>query len=327
MENNKNSNRDVASANAGGMNREKVTQNEGVSKKTLTTAVIGLVILIAAGLVFFTISSNKNRKQLSMIEEENKLFAGQLSTRDSVINDWILTFNQIEKDLETIRQQQNLIEIESSDEDFSMDRKQQIVNDIRYINTLLDQNRERIASLSAELRNSGVAIKGLQDKVADLETSIEQREMEISELKLALIDREFEIDSLNSRMTDMEVIIAEQDDKINNQTNTMNTAYLVYSTYENLKERGIVTKEGGFLGLGKKKSLQEDFADSSFLQVNITETTTIPVNSKEIELITEHPSGSYELIREEDKIAYIEIKNPDEFWKISKYAVVAIDGK
>jgi hypothetical protein len=52
---------------------------------------------------------------------------------------------------------------------------------------------------------------------------------------------------------------------------------------------------------------------------------TIPVNCKNAKLITEHPSGSYEMIRENEKqIAYIAIKDPEEFWKISKYAVVEL---
>jgi len=44
-----------------------------------------------------------------------------------------------------------------------------------------------------------------------------------------------------------------------------------------------------------------------------------------VKLVTEHPAGSYELVRQdEDQIASIAILNPDEFWKISKYAVVEL---
>ncbi|NTU65546.1 MAG: hypothetical protein HGB05_19635, partial [Chloroflexi bacterium] len=71
--------------------------------------------------------------------------------------------------------------------------------------------------------------------------------------------------------------------------------------------------------------LIQDFADSSFTQVDITEVKSIPVNTKDAKLITEHPSESYEFIREgKDKIASLEIKDPAEFWKISKYAVVEL---
>ena len=105
----------------------------------------------------------------------------------------------------------------------------------------------------------------------------------------------------------------------------MNKAFVVYGTFKALKAKGLVSKEGGFLGLGKKALMQANFSDSSFTQVNITEMRTIPVNSKTAKFITDHPKSSYELIRgKNNRIASIEIKDPEEFWKISKYAVVEI---
>ncbi|NJK86297.1 MAG: hypothetical protein HC906_10320 [Bacteroidales bacterium] len=38
-----------------------------------------------------------------------------------------------------------------------------------------------------------------------------------------------------------------------------------------------------------------------------------------------HPDGSYKLIEEEEKVAYLEITDPSEFWRISKYAVVELN--
>ena len=126
-------------------------------------------------------------------------------------------------------------------------------------------------------------------------------------------------------MNDQQIAIAQKDDKISMQTYEINKAYVASGTYKELKAKGLLFKDGGFLGLGKKELLQSDFADSSFTQVNITELKAIPVNSKVAKLITEHPSSSYEMIRDSNKkISSIEIKDPEQFWKISKYAVVGI---
>ena len=115
--------------------------------------------------------------------------------------------------------------------------------------------------------------------------------------------------------------------KISQQTEEMNKAYVVSGTYKDLKEKGLLIKEGGVLGLGKKESLQENsLNDNLFTQVDITKTRTIPVNSKSAKLVTEHPANSYELVKDDaDMIAYIEIKDPATFWKISKYAVVEVN--
>jgi tRNA splicing endonuclease len=259
------------------------------------------------------------------MEEERTSLEFQMVTRDSTINSWLMTFDQIEKELNVIKQKEDLITFKSSDVEFSKERKEQILEDIKLINTLLENNKKRISQLSAQLKKSGGEITGLQNMIANLEASIVQREEEISGLKLALVEKDFEMGQLNNQMTELQVTVTQQTETINTQIEEMNKAYLAYGTYRDLRDKGIVTKEGGFLGLGKREALIEDSPDSLFTRVDITETRLIPVNSKDAKLITSHPSGSYEIIAEgENMIAGIEIKDPDEFWKISRYAVVEI---
>ncbi|MFO7621543.1 MAG: hypothetical protein R6W81_09810 [Bacteroidales bacterium] len=303
----------------------KKAKKEGLTRGSLITAAIAIVLLVAAGIFAYTAYNREQEKQMALMEEERTSFELQLVTRDSTINSWLMTFDQIEKDLSVIKQKEDLITLKSSDVEFSKERKEQILEDIRLINTLLENNKKRIAQLSAQLKKSGTEISGLQNMIASLEASIVQREGEISGLKLALVEKDFEIGQLNNQMTGLQVTVSQQTETISSQTEEMNKAYLVYGTYKDLKEKGILTKEGGFLGLGKREALIEDSPDSLFTRVDITETRLIPVNSKNAKLITNHPSGSYEIIAEgENKIAGIEIKNPDEFWRISRYAVVEI---
>jgi uncharacterized coiled-coil protein SlyX len=327
MKKNEENNPYFTNENKGGMkeNKDSDTRKKGGARGAFTIGLISLFLLITAGIVAYTLYNRERAEQLALMESQRQSFEDMLIARDSTINEWMLTLDQIEENLETIVQKENLISVQSTDAEFTPDRKEQILDDIKQINTLLDLNKKKIAALNAELKKSGGAIKGFQERISELEMSIKQRESEITDLKMALVNKNFEIEQLNTRMTDLQITIAHQDEEISNQIDEMNTAYLAYGTYKDLKEKGIISKEGGFLGLGKKESLVEDFADSLFSQVNITDLRSIPVNSKDARLITEHPTNSYELIHEEeDKIAYIEIKDPDIFWKISKYAVVEI---
>jgi hypothetical protein len=305
-----------------------ITSNErkGSNAKGIwTTVIISFIILLATGIVFYSLYTREHKKQLSLMEEQKSSFTGQITARDSVINEWILTFDEIERNLAIIKEKEKVITLNSSDREFSKDKKEQILEDIKYINSLLDQNKKKIANLSAQLKKSGGTIKALQNKISELEATIKQSEIEISDLKTLLANKDFEIEQLNAQVTGMQTTIEQKDEKISTQTNEMNKAFIACGTYKELKVKGIVTKEGGFLGLGKKETLIENFPDSVFTQINITETKTIPVNSKNAKLITEHPSGSYEFIRDSNNtIEYIEIKDPIQFWKISRYAVVDI---
>jgi len=320
-----NSNRNTINDNAVARNNEKKAKKEGLKKGVLTTAIISFILLLTAGIIVNSMYKDEQKKHLAIMENQKRSFTELLTTRDSVINESMLTFDQIEKDLNTVKEKENIISMQSSDKEFSKDKKQQILKDIEYINTVLDQNKKKLASLTAQLKNSGGTIKGLQVKIAELEASMKQRETEISDLKVALVQKDFEIGQLNTRMTDQQIAIAQKDEKIGNQTAEMNKGFLASGTYKALKAKGLVSKEGGFLGLGKKESLHQDFSDSLFTQINITETKSIPVNSKNARLITDHPRSSYEMIRDKNnRIASIEIKDPEQFWKISKYAVVEI---
>lgn len=304
---------------------ERTAKKAGVAKGAWTTAIISFILLVAVGVVGISLYKSEQKNQLAVIESQKQSFTEMLTKRDSMINESMLTFDEIEKNLNTIKEKEKIITIMSKDSEFSKNKKQQILQDIEYINALLEQNKKKIASLTAQLKNSGGAIKGLQLKIADLEASMKIREGEIADLKTALVERDFEIGQLNTKMNDQQVAIAQKDEKISNQTYEINKAYIASGTYKELKAKGLLTKDGGFLGLGKKELLQSDFADSSFTQVNITELKAIPVNSKVVKLITEHPSSSYEVIRDNNNmISSIEIKDPEQFWKISKYAVVEI---
>jgi hypothetical protein len=325
MTNDVNSTRNVVNDNAASRNNERKAKKEGMKKGVLTTALIALVLLIVAGFVGNSMLKNEQKKHVAIVENQKRSFTQLVSSRDSVINEWMLTFDEIEKNLATVKEKENIISMKSSDQEFSKDKKQQILKDIEYVNTLLDQNKKKIASLTAQLKNSGGTIKGLQVKIAELEATMKQRETEIADLKVTLTQKDFEIGQLNTKMSDAQVAIAQKDEKITNQTAEMNKGFVAYGTYKSLKAKGLLTKEGGFLGLGKKEALHHDFPDNAFTQVNISETKSIPVNSKSAKLITEHPTSSYELVRDKDnKIASIDIKDPQAFWKISKYAVVEI---
>jgi chromosome segregation ATPase len=236
-----------------------------------------------------------------------------------------VTFDQIEKNLQAIKEKEKIITLSANDREFSKDKKAQILEDIQYINNLLEQNKKKIATLNEQLKKSGGTIKGLQTKITELEAAMKQSEIEISDLKTALTEKNFRIEQLNTKVNDMQVAIEQKDQTINTQIAEMNKAYFTAGTFKTLKAKGLVYKEGGFLGIGKNKELKENFPDSLFSQIDITVTKTIPVNSKSAKLITEHPAGSYEMIHEDkDQIAYIEITKPNEFWKISKYAVVEL---
>jgi uncharacterized coiled-coil protein SlyX len=325
MENKANNDPKTINENAVVTSKMENARKEGVTKGALTTGIIFIVLLIAFGALVYSLYKRDHNAQLALMENQKVTFTEQLTARDSMINDWLITFDEIEKNLNVIKEKEKLITVKSSDTEVSKNRKEQILDDIKSINTLIEENKKKIARLNAQLKESGGTIKGLQDRIAGLEESMKQYESEIAELNTMLVSKDNEIGQLNNHVVALNDTITLKDERISVQTGKLHQAFIASGTYKDLKEKGLVIKDGGFLGLGRKQFLVEDFSDSSFTEIDITRLTTIPVNSKDVRLITEHPSDSYKLIKENDKqIAYISITNPEEFWKITKYAVVEI---
>lgn len=326
MKETENTNRSYPGDDNSGINYAENARKDGIAKGVRITAIISFVILVAAGVVAWLSYSMHQEDQLAMIENERTSYNDMLAVRDSTLNDWLQTFTQIENDLNALKQKENLITINNSDNvEFTSSRKEQILNDIKSISMRLDENRKKLASLSTQLKNSGREVKGLQEMIAGLEVKLQEHQTQIAALTTTVNERDIEIEELNILASDLKTTVIQKEELISTQVAEMNKAYLAAGSFRDLKEMGIVSKDGGFLGLGRTESLVNDITDSLFSQIDISQLKYIPVNSRDAKLITEHPASSYEFVREsDDKIAHIEIKDPEQFWKISRYAVVEL---
>lgn len=325
MENKETAGRDLANQRLAEQNKLENAKKEGRAKGVLITAIISLLLLLALGVLGYSLYNREHNNQIALMENQKNSFMEQLTARDSMINDWLSTFDQIEKNLSLIKEKEKILTVKSSNTEVSKNRKDQIMEDIKYINTLIDENKKKIANLSAQLKKSGTTIKGMQERIDTLEATMKQYENDIAELRTTIGTKDLEIGQLNTTMVALNDTLTRKNEKINVQISKLHQGFLASGTFKDLKAKGLLTKEGGFLGLGRRENMVGDFPDSLFTEVDVTQTRSIPVNSKSAKLITEHPTNSYELIREGDnKIASIEIKDPQEFWKISKYAVVEL---
>jgi flagellar biosynthesis chaperone FliJ len=326
MENKETAGRDLANQRLAEQNKLETARKEGRAKGVLITAIISLLLLLALGVLGYSLYNREHNNQIALMENQKNSFMEQLTARDSMINDWLSTFDQIEKNLTMIKEKEKLLTVKSSSNtEVSKNRKEQIMEDIKSINNLIDENKKKIANLSAQLKKSGNTIKGLEERIATLEATTKQYENDIAELRTTIGTKDLEIGQLNTTMVALNDTLTHKNEKISVQTSKLHQGFLVAGTFKDLKAKGLLTKEGGFLGLGRKENLIGDFPDNLFTEIDVTQTKSIPVNSKSAKLITEHPTSSYEMIREGDnKIASIEIKDPQEFWKVSKYAVVEL---
>lgn len=284
----------------------------------LVTSAIYMLLLIVAGLVFASIYNGEKKKNLAVIETQKQYYTGVISSRDSLINETMKTFDEIDKQLNMIKGKQNIISMNANNPEFNKSKKEKILRDISVINSLLDANKKKIGVLNAQLESYGVEILGLKEKVAQLNDSLNQSEIVVSDLKNTVNKKDTEISQLNGKVNDQTKVIASKDDLIEDQIAELNKAFVAYGTKKELIGKVVLIKSG-VLGLGKK----DINLNNEFKQIDISKVTSIPVNSKSVELLSSHSKNSYKFVYDGKIITDIEITNPVEFWK-TKYVIIQV---
>lgn len=302
---------------------------DNTRKKQLGIIVTAVVVVILAAIGTIYVYTQKQSEVDNLVSENSNL-SELIENRDSVVNEMVTAFNDIENNLKFIKEKRKQLSIEQNKEG-NIDRKQAILDDIALMNKMLEESSKHIDQLEKKLKNSGIKLSGFQQKIAALSKTVNDQNSEMVELRRIIEEKDVMVADLNEKVETMEFEIAKQADTLANKLNIidqkneeLNTAHIAYGTYKELKEKGLLTKEGGFLWIGKNKTIQEDFDDEYFTELNIQETKTIPLHSKKATIISEHPADSYTFVEEDGQVSYLQINNPEEFWKISKYAVIEV---
>jgi hypothetical protein len=256
-------------------------------------------------------------------EAENLRLTAELRSRDSLIGDMTLSFDDIEKNLELVRERKELVD-KAADTELSLDQRKRIVRDLQLINGLMQDSRDRIAELTKRLDKSKIDASGLRKRLKDLDMQLAMRDSSITLMKSDLLAKDFQITQVNEKLTSIELEIAKREAVILQQETEINKAYMAMGTFKELETQGVLTKEGGLIGIGKRTEVREDVTHAKFKEVDVRTLHTVPLNADKAKLVTDHPKDSYRLVEEDDKLAYLEIKDPEQFWKLSRYMVVEV---
>lgn len=246
--------------------------------------------------------------------------------RDSTIDVFVESFAEIQMNLDSIKTRQEIISVSASNSpERRQTQRERINEDIRLINNLLDDNRSRITDLEQQLKNSNYKSNQFQKLITSLRQQLAQKETELLELKGELASMNLTVENLNVSIDTLRSMGRTQTRLIDAQTSKLNTAFYTVGTAKELEKKGVIDREGGFLGIGKEEKLRRDFENDNFNRIGIYETMIIPVGFKKVKLVTSHPSDSYTLQKEGDIVSNIQITDPEKFWRASKYLVVIKD--
>lgn len=286
------------------------------------------MMVTAVALIFAGCSGgDEPNPEMVKLKAEKEALARDASTKDSTINSFMESLNEIEENLRQVKQRQgNISESSKGGAELQGNAKDRINEDINFINEMMEENKSKIASLQSRLKKSNIKISELEKMITNMTAQLEEKDKEIVSLKEQLAAMNIQVNELNTTVSGLRNESAGKTQVIEQQTQKMNTAWYCVGTYKELRDNRVVNKEGGFLGLGKKKILKSDFNQDYFTQIDVTKVTSIPLNAKNAKVITNHPMNSYKIEMDGKKKAKsITITNPEQFWRSSKYLVVTVE--
>jgi len=275
------------------------------------------------------LASGCNQKKIDRLQAQNDSLRAVGGDKDSNISEFVATFNEIEANLDSIKQVEQVIDKSAKAGEVKGSRKEQIKSDIKYIYDLQQKNRKMVAELSSKLSKSGKHAAQLQKMIDNLNASISEKDVQIAQMTDELGKLNIQVKDLNVKVTDLNTNVdnlsAENLKKqadIEAKTAALNTAYYVIGTNRELKDKKIISGEGGFIGIGRTKDIMADLNMADFIKVDITVLNEIPIMKKKISVVTSHPAGSYRLDGE-NTVDKLVILDPAAFWSLSKVLVIS----
>ncbi len=262
-------------------------------------------------------------KEYKALQAKNDSLETASSSQGAEVMDYLMDFNSIQENLNEIKKRENIISINKNTSD-DINKREQIKNDINTIYNLLKENQEKLKSLNNRYKNSGRKNAKLQKLIATLNQQIADKNTEIENLDHELKSLNIEVKDLTDALVETETKNETQSKIIDDQINELQTAYYVIGTDKELKAHKIITKEGGFIGLGKSSKLDDNFDKEYFTEINTAKFDKIAIYAHKATLITNHPKGSYEFEGNDKKVDNLIIKDSKAFWSISKYLVIEV---
>ncbi|MBK6265366.1 hypothetical protein JKA74_09975 [Marivirga sp. S37H4] len=289
------------------------------------------LVIIMSLLVVFTACNTEVKEENETLKSENAALKAQNDSlrevsqeRKASVENYQQRLAEIDKNLAEITADQSMVSTLQTDIE-EVDNKEvaEAINQrIANMRTLMENSRNKIMALDRSLsqlrKQSGAKseeIEALEQRLEEASQNLIDKQEEITQLTTSLEERLAEL----GQQLEEEVSVSEE------LRRNLNRAYYYVGESKELQEKEIVTKEGGFIGLGRVKVINANAADTLFTRTDKTDLETIFLDAKKATLITNHPEGSYELVEEGDKIESFRITNPAEFWKDSNYIVIEVD--
>ncbi|MEI6488756.1 MAG: hypothetical protein WCJ03_07665 [Bacteroidales bacterium] len=238
--------------------------------------------------------------------------------------------NEVQFGLTKMKDTENYLKVEASQgKELTPTTREQMTADMAMIAQTLKKNKEDLTKLKFGLLNSKMESKQLKATIERLMSELDVKTKLVADLQTQLLDKDVKIGELVAKTESLTGVVntlsqesQKQRDELASQDKSLNMAWYVFGSKDELKKQNVIT--GG--GLFKSADvLKKDFNKEYFISIDIRNTKSIELFSKKAKFLTTHPVASYTLEKDNAGMLTLKISDYKTFWSVSHYLVIQVD--
>lgn len=256
------------------------------------------------------------------LNAQNDSLAIALAEKNAALDQAMQAIADIQEGFQAINEAEGRVSIQSQDGEGITDTER-MRQDILFIQQKMEDNRKKIENLEKKLKASGAETANLRKVIKNLQKELDAKVTEIATLHEELAQKNIRIAELDNAVAmltgdvnTLQQITDAQQEVIEQQVMQLHTAWYVYGTAKELKDQNILKS-------GKALS-STDFNRDYFTEIDIRVDRVFPLYAKHAQLLTVHPAGSYEFIKDADKLLTLNVLDFEAFWSVSHYMVIQV---
>ncbi len=280
-----------------------------------------IVLFLVLGLIV-SCTNVKESKEYKELQAQRDSLLMHSADADSETAEMMSAISEIEDNFAKIREAEKYISTQSTQEgEMSQSTKDRVNENFRMINEILKRNKEQLNELNKKYSSSNREIASMKNTINRLNLEMQESANRLVDLQNELALKDEQISQLSQDITSLADEAEQQSLTIIEQDRTLNTAYYVFGTANELKDQKILS--GGFLRA--TRVLQDTFNKDYFIQIDIREVTDIPIYAEKGKLWSTHPDGTYQFVQGEDNNLTLQITDTQRFWSLTKYLIIEVN--
>lgn len=199
-----------------------------------------------------------------------------------------------------------------------------VLSRISTLKSSIARTKERIEELDAKLKHSGIRIASMKKMIDTLRRTAADREERIVALNNQVGTLRTTVTGMTFEMQGQQEALAKQQQELLDKQRELATIYYTMGTKKELTNQGVVSPNGGILGVGKTLKVSGLFEEAAFSRLNTDEEDVIRIPAKKgkVQILSAQPPSSYAIQKVGKDLVELRILDRTEFRKVKHLVIL-----